>query len=713
VGASGRDAQRLALLSVEARRPEPALRVVRGHPLPLGASLRRDGINFAVFTTHATSVRLLLFRAGEAEPILDHPLDPRFNRTGDVWHALVLGIDPGIEYVFRAAMDPNPAPRVHRFEPEHDLLDPYAKAVSGAPVWGDPGAISPARAQARVRPRRSRVVEEEFDWGDEQPLGHHLADSVIYEAHVRGFTVHPSSGVAHPGTFRGLVEKIPYLQALGVTAVELMPVTEFEENDNTYRNPRTGEALKNFWGYQPLGFFAPKAGYAANGRARGEVREFREMVRALHSAGIEVILDMVFNHTGEGNENGPTVSFRGLDNATYYLLEPVTGRYLDYSGCGNTLNCNHPVVRGMILGSLRYWVTEMHVDGFRFDLASILGRGRDGEVLANPPLLEVIAGDAVLARTKLIAEAWDAAGLYQVGTFPHWGRWAEWNGRFRDDVRRFVRGDRGMVSALATRLAGSSDLYQHDGREPHHSVNFVTSHDGFTLADLVSYKRKHNRPNGQGDRDGQDENFSANMGVEGPSTSPPVIAVRRRQTRNLAALLLMSQGVPMILGGDELGRTQAGNNNAWSQDNETSWIDWTLAERNADLLRFLTLLVRFRHAHPSLRRRSFTEPDPGRPWVVWQGTKRGRPEWSTECAWLGMHLLGLGRDDEIFLMANAAPVVRSFELPLLSGDKRWRLFLDTSLEPPREIVEPGEEPPVARPDQYEAGPRSVVVLVGR
>jgi glycogen operon protein len=610
-------------------------------------------------------------------------------------------------------MDPNPSPRVHRYQPDRLLLDPCAKAVSGAPAWRQPPPPADGPPDGRIRPRRARVAEEEFDWGEEHPLGRHLADSVIYEAHVRGFTADPSSGAAHPGTFRGLVEKIPYLKALGVTAVELMPVTEFEENDNAFRDPNTGARLVNFWGYQPLAFYAPKAAYAASGPKGGEVREFREMVRSLHEAGIEVILDMVFNHTGEGDETGPTVSFRGLDNATYYIVDPETGRYLDYSACGNTLNCNHPVVRGMILGCLRYWVTEMHVDGFRFDLASILGRGRDGEVLSNPPLLEVIAGDAVLASTKLIAEAWDAAGLYQVGTFPHWGRWAEWNGRFRDDVRRFVRGDAGMAAALATRLAGSSDLYQHDGREPHHSVNFVTSHDGFTLADLVSYRRKRNLANGQRDRDGMDENLSSNMGVEGPSSDPSILAARRRQARNLMALLLLSQGVPMILGGDEVLRSQGGNNNAWSQDNATSWFDWSLLERNADMLRFVTLLVRFRSLHPNLRRRSFTEADPAAPWVAWQGTRRGVPDWSAGCSWLGMHLLGLGRDDDLFVIANAAEAARRFELPSLGRDRRWRLFLDTTLEPPSEIAEPGAEHALTRSDGYQAGPQSVVVLVGR
>ena len=402
--------------------------VRRGHPLPYGATARREGVNFSVFSKHATELTLVLFLPGEAEPVLELPLDPRYNKTGDVWHVLVSGLDPGVEYGFRADSEvPEGSPTL-RFDPRRILIDPYSKAVSGLERWGE--GTGP---NGRLETLRSRVVDEEFDWGHEHPLAVPLADSVIYELHVRGFTRHPSAGVADPGTFQGLVEKIPYLRELGVTAVELMPVTEFEECDNPRENLLTGEPLRNFWGYQPMSFFAPKAAYA--GAAAGEaVREFKTMVKALHEAGIEVILDIVFNHTGEGDERGATFCWRGLDNPTYYLLEPRTGKYLNYSGCGNTLNCNHPVVRHLILAALRYWVTEMHVDGFRFDLASILGRGRDGEVLPNPPLIEAIAADPVLADVKLIAEAWDAAGLYQVGSFPSWGRWAEWNGRFRDDA---------------------------------------------------------------------------------------------------------------------------------------------------------------------------------------------------------------------------------------------------------------------------------------
>ncbi len=683
--------------------------VSRGHPLPYGATPRREGVNFSVFSRHATGVTLVLFLPGDPDPVLELPLDPRYNRTGDVWHAFIRGLDPGVEYGYRAERNPNPEPQLHRYDPAKILIDPFGKAVAGLEAWGAGDGFG---RWGRLERLRSRVVDEEFDWGFEHPLNVPLADSVIYEMHVRGFTRDPSSGVAHPGTFRGLVEKIPYLKELGVTAVELMPVTEFEECDNSRRNLLTDQRLKNYWGYQPVSFFAPKTSYSGNRENGGPVREFKAMVKALHEAGLEVILDMVFNHTAEGDERGATFCFRGLDNPTFYLLEPKTGRYLDYSGCGNTTNCNHPVLRFMILTALRYWVTEMRVDGFRFDLASILGRGQDGSVLPNPPLLETIAADPVLAHTKLIAEAWDAAGLYQVGTFPSWGRWAEWNGKFRDEVRRFVRGEGGLASLLATRLAGSPDLYRGSGRAPYHSINFITSHDGFTLRDLVSYDEKHNHENGEANTDGQPENFSWNCGEEGPSASPAVNALRRRQARNFAALLLLSQGVPMILAGDELGRTQEGNNNAYCQDNETSWIDWKGRAEDPSLFRFLSRLIRFRMSHPSLRRRRFFE-DEDPPAVVWHGLKRNRPDWSPESRWLAMHLLARDGDDDIFLIANAHWEPHEFELPPLGPEKSWRLSLDTAREPPQDIAEPGEEALLPRQDVYMVGSRTVVVLVGR
>ncbi|HSD65097.1 MAG TPA: glycogen debranching protein GlgX [Vicinamibacteria bacterium] len=681
-------------------------RVRRGHPLPYGASARREGVNFSVFSKHATAVSLVLFAPGEREPVLELPLDSRYNKTGDVWHVFVEGLDPGVEYGFRADRDANPAPEVMRFDRDKVLIDPFSKSVAGLERWGEV-----ATPKGRLERLRSRVVDEEFDWGHERPLAVPLADSVIYEMHVRGFTRHPSAEVAHPGTFRGVVEKIPYLKELGVTAVELMPVTEFEECDNPRTNLLTGEPLRNYWGYQPVSFFAPKASYAANGSPAEAVREFKAMVKALHEAGLEVILDIVFNHTGEGDERGATFCWRGLDNPTYYLLEPRTGRYLNYSGCGNTLNCNHPVLRNQILAALRYWVTEMHVDGFRFDLASILGRGRDGEVLPNPPLIEAIAADPVMADVKLIAEAWDAAGLYQVGSFPSWGRWAEWNGRFRDELRRFVKSDPGLTRLLATRLEGSPDLYRGSDRAPWHSINFVTSHDGFTLADLVAYNGRHNWENGEGNTDGQPENFSWNCGEEGPSSRFEVNALRRRQQRNLLSLLFLSQGVPMIQAGDEFGRTQRGNNNAYCQDNETSWVDWSLLGRNADLFRFTQRLVRFRKAHPSLRRRTFFEDEP-RPLVAWHGARLGKPDWTGESRTLGMHLLAANGDEPIYVITNAHWEARAFDLPKPWPGSVWRRFVDTSLPPGEDAVEPGAEAPVA-PGRYPAGPRSVVVLVGR
>jgi isoamylase len=536
-----------------------------GHPLPFGATPTALGVRFSAFSRHATAVTLLLFDLpADERPAVEIALDPRLNRTGDAWHVEVDGIGPGSLYLFRVDGPRDPA-RGHRFDPAAMLLDPYAKAVTG-----------PQGA------RKGVVVSDDFDWQGDRPLGRPLRRTVIHETHVRGLTRHPSSGVEHPGTFRGVVEKIPYLADFGVTAVELMPVMEFDERANHRTNQVTGERLGNYWGYNTIAFFAPKEGYAAAVAPGAAVTEFKEMVRSLHRAGIEVILDIVFNHTAEGDETGPTLSFRGWDNAIYYLLMADHSRYANFTGCGNTMNCNHPIVRTFIIDCLRYWAVEMHVDGFRFDLGSVLGRDRQGRLMENPPILERIAEDPVLRGTKIIAEAWDAAGAYQVGQFPG-GRWAELNDRFRDDARKFWRGDPGSTGAMATRLAGSSDLYLRDGRKPFHSINFITSHDGFTLNDLVSYSRRHNDENGEGGRDGFEPNLSDNHGVEGPSADPAVEAVRERQVKNFLATLLVSLGTPMLLGGDEMRRTQRGNNNPWCQDNEVSWYDWRLLERHAGL----------------------------------------------------------------------------------------------------------------------------------
>ncbi len=687
--------------------------ISRGSPTPLGASIQKKGINFAVFSKHATSVTLVLFISGEHDPVAEIPLDPHLNRTGDIWHIFIQGLEPEIRYCFRANRRPNQKKKVHRFVKTHLLLDPYSKAFSGASTWGETyqrnGSSRPTRSQNL---RRSLVVADDFDWQNDQPLNIPLADSIIYEMHVRGFTRHPSSKVKCPGTFAGLIEKIPYLRELGITAVELLPINEFEEIEGYRFSPKTKERLLNFWGYNSIGFFAPKASYAHHSKNGNQVKEFKTLVKAMHDAGIEVILDIVFNHTAEGNERGPVYNFKGLDNSVYYIVDPETGRYHNYSGCGNTLNCNHPVVRDMILDCLRYWVTEMHVDGFRFDLAAILGRGQDGSVLANPPLIERIAHDPTLANTKLIAEAWDAAGLYQVGSFPAWGRWAEWNGKFRDDIRSFVTGEPGMIKTLTKRLSGSADLYQGSGRAPYHSINFITSHDGFTLSDLVSYNKKHNHENGESNRDGSEYNLSWNCGHEGPTDSKEINALRLRQMKNLAALNLLSHGVPMILAGDEFARTQRGNNNAYCQDNEISWLDWQFAETHHELLHFFKSLIQFRKRHSNLRRMSF-EQDDGQPSSIsWHGIKLNQPDFSPVSRSIAMHIHANSSDNDLFVIANSYWKALTFELPKLE-QQRWTGVLDTSLPPPDDIAEINKEVKISEQTSYQVNSRSVVLLMAK
>ncbi|MES1254177.1 MAG: glycogen debranching protein GlgX [Acidobacteriota bacterium] len=676
------------------------LTVGRGTALPLGAVLVRGGVNFSIFSHYAASIKLLLFSPGGRDPVIEVPLNPRFHRTGDVWHVFVGGLTSGFEYGYQ--IDGPASPR-NQFNPRQILIDPYAHALAGGERW----------AQAPVSPRRAIVPAMEFDWGRDQPLNTPLSETVIYEMHVRGFTNDPSSGVSRPGTFAGLTEKIPYLKALGVTAIELMPVTEFDElNTPGIVNPLTDERLVNYWGYHPLSFFAPKASYASDAEPGAAVHELKYLVRECHAAGIEVILDLVFNHTGEGRVIDQTSSLRGIDNATYYITDPVTGAYRDYTGCGNTLNCNHPVVRDLVLDCLRYWVTEMHVDGFRFDLASVLARGVDGEVLAEPPLLERITGDPVLSRTKLIAEAWDAVGLYQVGSFPAWGRWAEWNGRFRDDVRRFVKGDAGLAPAVASRLSGSPDLYRADGRSAHHSINFITSHDGFTLADLVSYNVKHNEANGEDSRDGVDQNDSWNCGWEGAGAPEDVERLRRQQMRNLLALLFLSQGVPMLLAGDECGRTQRGNNNAYCQDSPVSWMPWADAYRDRDLARFVTELIAFRKAHPQLTTQGFLDADVnGQPVVDWHGVEPHQPDWSDESRLVAFRLFATTGTGDLYIAANAHWEPAALRLPPTSSGRPWRRVIDTSLASPADIVVAAHERPAAGP-AYLAAARSVVVLEG-
>ncbi|SHK32907.1 glycogen operon protein [Roseomonas rosea] len=665
------------------------VRVEPGEPLPLGLSEACDGFNLAVFSRHATRLTLLLFDGPHGALAATVPLDPDRHRTGDVWHARLVGLPHGAAYALRAEGPFAPA-EGHRFDPTRTLLDPFASAVTTGPDGAG----------------RCLVADQRFDWGDDRPPRHPWRDTVIYETHVRGLTAHPSSGARQSGCFGGVSEMIPYLRKLGVTALELMPVQEAAALGRGARDPETAAPLPNYWGYDPVALFAPRAAYAFGG-AEAAFAEFKAMVRELHRAGIEVILDVVFNHTAEGGADGPTFAFRGLDNAIYYLLGPGGG-YADFTGCGNTLNCNHPVVRSLLVDCLRHWVMHGHVDGFRFDLASVLGRGPDGALLSNPPLLEQIAEDPILRQVKLIAEAWDSAGAFQVGDFPHQA-WAEWNARYRDDVRRFWRGDPGMTGAFATRLCGSSDLYGGDVGGPLRSVNFVTSHDGFTLNDLVTYARRHNEANGEGNRDGPREEFSDNNGAEGPSEDPAVEAVRRRQVRNLLATPFLSRGVPMLLGGDEFRRTQRGNSNPWCQDNGVSWYDWDLARRNADLVRFVRGLTALRQAHPVLAAERFYTAGE----IAWFGPEGGPPDWHGPENRLGCVI----REEApapggLCLLFNAARRPARFVLPVPPASP-WGVALDTAATPPGDIGEPGAEPSPPDPAATVLPPRSTLVLVSR
>ena len=587
-----------------------------GKPFPFGATFVPGGVNFSIFSSHSTSCTLVLFNRGEREPLVEIPFFPEF-RIGNVYAMVVFDLNPEqIEYGYRfdGPLEPSAG---HRFDKTKVLLDPCARAINGRDIWGTtPDWTEPYQ-------HRGRLVYDDFDWQGDRPLEIPMEDLVIYEMHVRGFTQHPSSGVKFPGTFAGIREKIPYLKELGVNCIELMPIFEFDEFENSRNSPVDGRMILNYWGYSTVGFFAPKPGYAAMGKIGMEVDELKALIKELHKNGIEVFLDVVFNHTAEGNEKGPYISFRGIDNKTYYLLTPE-GYYYNFSGTGNTLNCNNPIVRNLVLDCLRYWVADYHIDGLRFDLASVLGRDPFGAPMANPPLLETLAFDPILAKCKLIAEAWDAGGLYQVGSFPAYGRWAEWNGKYRDCVRKFLKGEPGQVGEMAQRIQGSPDLYW--GRGPTASINFVTCHDGFTLADLVSYNGKHNEANGENNGDGANDNESWNCGWEGPSTDPAVNALRRRQMKNAVAILLVSQGVPMLLMGDEFARTQHGNNNAYCQDNELSWVDWAALEANQDLFRFFKNRIAFRKAHANLRSGCYLGGDGVR--LSWHGTRAWDVDWS-------------------------------------------------------------------------------------
>jgi isoamylase len=683
----------------------------KGSPHPLGATPDKDGVNFSLFSRNATAVDLLLFeKHDDRDPFQVIQLDPYVNKTFHFWHCYVRGLRPGTHYAYRVD-GPSDMSAGHRFNKKKVLIDPYAKGNTNS-LWKRVDACGPDDNLATSM--RSVVIDSStYDWEGDQPLNRPMEDTIIYEMHASGFTKSPSSGVSRPGTFSGIIEKIPYLKALGVTAVELLPVFDFDETD--VLRVVNGKPLGNFWGYSTMGFFAPQSAYCVTPETGSHLQEFRGLVKALHKAGIEVILDVVFNHTDEGNHQGPVFSFKGIDNGVYYFLWPGDKRfYFDYSGCGNTFNCNQPISQKLIIECLRYWVRETHVDGFRFDEGSILSRGEDGAPLAHPPVVWQIELDETLSDSKVIAEAWDAAGLYQIGHFPG-DRWAEWNGRYRDDIRRFVKGDPGLVGAVASRLAGSSDLYEDRGQLPVNSINFITCHDGFTLNDLVSYNTKHNEENGEENRDGVDDNLSWNCGIEGDTADAAVEALRNRQIKNFAVILLLSRGVPMILAGDEVRRSQKGNNNAYCQDNEISWFDWNLTAKNQDMYRFWRRMIEFRKNHPQLRHRHFFQGatnERGLAVVSWHGCKLNSPGWSDpEARALGMTLGGFKGDADIHVMLNMYSGALDFELPSLT-DRRWFKAIDTAESTPHDIVEPGNEPQFTGNICSVQG-RSVVVLISR
>lgn len=670
-----------------------------GYPWPMGVYFHDDGFNFTLYSRHAERVWLEFYETVESpQPLASFELHPSHHRTGDIWHIWIAPVSIGQLYGFRVDGPYRPH-EGHRFNRNLLLLDPYARQIAAPKTWNFQKCLGyRSTTEAQLEPTSH---DDAGDMPKSMVIPHHLnrefhpyprrpwSDIVIYEIHVKGFTIDPSSRVHHPGTFRGLIEKLPYLEDLGITAIELMPIFEFNEDEFPRINPLTGDRLKNFWGYNPVAWFALKTTYSTDQSVHGPLQEFQDFVEACHARGIEVILDVVYNHTAEGDETGPTLHFRGIDNTMYYLLEPDRQHYLNYSGTGNTLNTNHPVLSEFIIDSLRYWASEMRVDGFRFDLASVMSRDQNGHLQANTPLLERIAEDPVLRDTKIIAEAWDAAGAYQVGHFSE-TRWAEWNGRYRDDIRRFWRGDAGLLGAFVSRLCGSEDLYARSGKGPENSINFITSHDGFTLNDLVSYDHKHNEMNAENNADGVDENFSANYGHEGTTDDPNIEAIRARQLRNFMLTLLLSRGVPMLLGGDEFRRTQQGNNNAWCQDNLISWVNWDKLDKEQDLHRLVRGLIRFRKAHPVLSMPHWYTPHNSIDFCSPEGKDI---DWNNpENRSLTMLIYGKpAHDDDLLVLFNASTKPQHYHLPTPPQGGHWHLVIDTAHAIPSHFYAPGTE----------------------
>lgn len=676
-----------------------------GRVFPFGATLTDGGVNFSVFSKESRGCTLLLYHHGEDKPYAEIPFPDEF-RIGDVYTMMVFGITiETTEYGYRFEGEYKPEIGL-LFNKNNVLLDPYAKSVSGRSVWGR----EPSKSSSFVH--RGQIICEDYDWEGDKPLEIPQNDLLIYEMHVRSFTKDPSSGVRHKGTYAGIIDKIPYLKELGINCVELMPIFEFDEFEN-FREIN-GRRLVNYWGYSTVCFFAPKAGYAASAPFGMEADELKNLIKKLHKNGIEVILDVVFNHTAEGNENGPSISYKGIDNRTYYLLTP-DGWYYNFSGCGNTMNCNNAVVRNHILDCLRYWVSSYHIDGFRFDLASILTRDESGAPMMSPPLLESLAHDAVLGCTKLIAEAWDAGGLYQVGSFPSWNRWAEWNGKYRDCLRKFIKGEGGCAPEMFRRINGSDDLY--GTRSPAVSINYITCHDGFTMYDLVSYNEKHNEANGEDNRDGCNDNDSWNCGVEGETKDPAINELRIRQMKNMYSLLLTSRGVPMLLSGDEFANTQFGNNNAYCQDNEISWLNWDRLKEYKELYEYVKRLNAFRMAHPVLRSDRFDYDHNGTdyPELSFHGTNPWEIDMSQPTLVFAYMFaedhkkFGTKRDAFIYVAVNAHWEEHTFRLPIIPEKIKWRLFAESY----GSAYENGREKTLKNQDSLNLGARSVAILIGR
>lgn len=706
-------------------------KVQNGMPIGFGAILQPNGVNFSIYSKDAEEVNLVLFESENAkEPSAVIKLDPKLNRTGNVWHIFIEGLKEGALYLYKVDGPYNP-PQGLRFNKNKYLFDPYAKAFTYGSVFKAYNKLHKKGFAQNAGGEifdlsdfpKCVVIDDDFDWEGDRPLNYPLEKSVIYETHIKGFTASKTSGLAEQfaGTYKGFSQKIDYLKNLGITAVEFLPMFEFDENENGNINPKTGEQLVNYWGYSTIGFFAPKTSYSSDKTPGGAVREFKQLVKELHKAGIEVILDVVYNHTAEGNEHGYTFEFRGLQNDVYYSLpQNDKNYYMNFSGCGNSLNCNHPVASQMILDSLHYWVVNMHIDGFRFDLASILTRMSNGSVIPAewPSITSAINSDPILANTKIIAEPWDCAGLYQLGGFPAGenNRWSEWNGRFRDDIRRFNRGDENVATAAATRIAGSSDCYNHSGRKPMASINFITAHDGFTLNDLVSYNYKHNDENGEQNRDGSDDNISYNHGFEGECTNPKIENIRKKKIKNFFVHLMTAQGVPMMLGGDEMRRTQNGNNNAYCQDNEISWFNWDLAVKNQGFVRFTSKMIELRKNHPIFRRNSFfaeNSDNSNVPEISWYDPFGKVPDWSKTGRFLAYKLDGQNQDNDFYVATNLDLYDMTITLPALTGEKKWYRVADTSFDSPEDILESGQEELLPAQRRYVLVSGSSVVLMSK